>query len=700
MNSKIYTYQDSRSTPCYLRVLANSLVAYCTKENGARIVTINKHKIQKEIANINLSSSIDGCSFSQNGRFFAFFIKNSLTIIEIISKKIINTIEINEDIEIVSFDLSSSYTIVATKSGEILQYKIDASLLISRLYSFANEKSKIDLINKKFVTTFAFYGKKFACSSGGYDGTIFIIDLLTQTDKHIITTHKKKINTLNFLDEETLLYGTDDGKIELFFLNKRESFKSITTPFSTIKQLLIMLNPNFIMVSGNSNTAAIIDLKNFKTAHRKYVEFDAKIEKMAINDDGLLIVALQNSQILFVDLPTVATLRSYILHNSFTKAFELIQKEPMLQGSTEHKDLEINFERHYRDATKALIDQNHSLATKILDIYKDVKCKEVRIRELFLAFSYYPRFQELFLEKKYPLAHIICSKFEPLKKTPEYKKMEHIFKLTFLNAQRYIIQKNLPAAKDLLKAYITVSSKKELINLLLNQNKEFIALLNAIQNREFQTIYTLIDKNEIFRQIPHYIALENEIKESLLEVEANLKNGHSKEAKELLKTINSISHITEDLEELHKKYDYVLLLQRAYEESNFKNCYELLDIYPYLKSTDLGTLLENHWFKLIQKCEELALLGKTDEIKEIVAELIDVYPRGHKIADLLRVSYRAKITLFMNKKDFKNSELAIYSYIDLFGIENELKNIMIKFEQLSPYKLALTYTKERTEEAK
>jgi hypothetical protein len=54
----------------------------------------------------------------------------------------------------------------------------------------------------------------------------------------------------------------------------------------------------------------------------------------------------------------------------------------------------------------------------------------------------------------------------------------------------------------------------------------------------------------------------------------------------------------------------------------------------------------------------------------------------------------------MNKKDFKNSELAIYSYIDLFGIENELKNIMIKFEQLSPYKLALTYTKERTEEAK
>lgn len=77
----------------------------------------------------------------------------------------------------------------------------------------------------------------------------------------------------------------------------------------------------------------------------------------------------------------------------------------------------------------------------------------------------------------------MCSKFEPLKNTLQYQKMEQVFKIAFLNAQRHIMQNNIQGAKALLSQYSTVLSKKPLINLLLTQNKEFVSLLKAIQKK-------------------------------------------------------------------------------------------------------------------------------------------------------------------------------------------------------------------------
>lgn len=211
-----------------------------------------------------------------------------------------------------------------------------------------------------------------------------------------------------FLDENRLVCGNSDGTISIVFLNNPHNYKIIRTAITGIQQLIIMSNPDYLMVVGKSKTIMIIDTKNYKITHSKYIEFESQVQRVDIVNDSSLIAALYDNTIVSVELPGIAKLKSLILHNSLEKAFELIAKEPMLHASKEHKMLEERFQTSYENATKALINQNIALASQILDVYKNVKSKQQKIKELFDAFKNYLRFQALFLEKS-TLSLMLCA---------------------------------------------------------------------------------------------------------------------------------------------------------------------------------------------------------------------------------------------------------------------------------------------------
>jgi len=453
-----------------------------------------------------------------------------------------------------------------------------------------------------------------------------------------------------------------------------------------------MQNPNYIMVTGKTNIISIIDIKNYKITHSKYIELDSNIIKMGMVNNDYLIVALQNQKILNIELPSEAKLKSLILRKSIEKAFKLIIKEPMLKGSYEHKLLEEKFDKAYLDATKALINQNKKKALKILDLYKNVKSKQVQIRDLFTAFKNYSRFQVLFYEKNYALVYAMSSKFPVLKQTAQYKKMEQIFKIAFSNAQRLVMQGNKDGAKALLNVYGTVVSKKPIIKMILTQNKEFIEFLKAIQKKDFENINKLIHTNELFKQIPNYTSLNEEIENKLKKIKTSIKNAEIDKAKKHLSTLENIPHIKDIVEDLYNQCDNVQRLHNAYKHDDFKSCYKILDLHKSLSDTELGKLLEKHWSKIINECEAYALEGNIKDIKKTLGELINLPTRLNRIGDLIRVSFHVKIKQLISKKSFKATETIIYTYIDIFGLDNEIDQIMKGFENSSSTKLAITQT--------
>ncbi|MCK4737271.1 MAG: hypothetical protein KAT10_01820, partial [Sulfurimonas sp.] len=131
-------------------------------------------------------------------------------------------------------------------------------------------------------------------------------------------------------------------------------------------------------------------------------------------------------------------------------------------------------------------------------------------------------------------------------------------------------------------------------------------------------------------------------------------------------------------------------LSEVYKNDDFKSCYKILDSHKSLNSTELGILLEKHYSKIINQCEEYALDGNIKDIKKTLGELISLPTRLNRVGDLVRVSFHVKIKLLISKKSFKAAETIIYSYIDIFGLDNEMSQIMKKFEKVSAHKLAIT----------
>ena len=684
----------TRSTITQLATLENNIVAISTKEHFIKLFSSINCKNITTLTTKLLNDNTTTICFSKDAKLIAFNDKNKIYIIHMPTQQLLKKIDTDgETITIMEFDPSSNYIIAGSTNGRVLQYKYDNSSLLARLCSFpytgVNGYSKI---RNNYVSSFAFYKNQMACS--GYGGAIFILDLLSQANKNIITHANTRINALCFLDETTLISGNVDGYIDIISLKQIHKYKRLNAPFRDIKQILLMPNPMFIMVTSPKHIA-IFNIKEYKLIDANYIKLNATINKVAINNE-ILFINFDDNKIIKIQLTNTQKLNSLILHNSLDIAFNLISQEPMLKGSKEHLELEKRYKTIYLKAVDALLHENKELAKQLTEMFTHTKEKKGEINSLFIAFKNYEQFQMHFKEKKLTLAYAMAVKYPALQYTPQYKAMEKEWKKTFKAAQKQILLGNEAKAKEYLKPYITIISKRQNIQLILKQNKEFVEFLKAIDKKEYQKIYTLAQKHEIFTQIPTYHTLMQEAQTHLQKATENLKKGKIEEVLKHIYIIKDIDSFKDEIQTIKEECKEVELLQKAYQENNFKLCYELIDIHKHLSYTELGLLLEKHWFKMIHRCEEYATKGDIKSIKETLNELILLSSRRTKIGDLLRITFQTKIKLLISKKETKQAENIIYSYIDTFGLDKEIHSIMKAYEKRFRTKLAITYNENGT----
>ncbi|MBU0720059.1 hypothetical protein KJ877_01815 [bacterium] len=675
---------NTRSEITKFLALENNLLALGTRYHGIKVLSAQDCKTKYSIKNKYINAQTTALSFSPDGKLLCFSSDNTIHILHMPSAELLRTIRIqDEEITILEFDSSSTYIIAGTKSGRVFQYMHTESSLLARLCSFSNKKSAHNPIG-----AFAFYDKLLAC--GGDFGSIYLINIYSKSNKIVLKNGNSYISALCFLDEYTLISANTDGNIYVSTFKHADETIQINTPFENISQIILMPNPDFILINTQTDSLALVDIKKRKIIQSRYIQLQDEIQTVALASSSRLFLALKNNRVLGYELLNTARLKSLIVHNSLDEAFELVNSEPMFKNSEALQELEESYQKIYLRALDALKNQNKSLAIQLTDMFKTVACKKDEIKQLFSAFEHYPRFKTLFLEKKYALAYAMSTKFPPLQQTHQYIQMENIWRETFKNAQRHILLQREDDARSLLKDYAAVSSKREIIQLILKNNKLFIEFLKAVGDKEYKKVHDISKKHNIFTQIPSYLALQNEIERSIKEIAECINKGEITLAKQYLSKIENIDTLDKKVKELHAECDYVLHLQTAYAENDFYTCYTLLDSHISLSSTQLGGLLQNHWIKLIKKCESYALKANIKDIKTALGDLLCLPSRLEKTGDLLRVSFHVKIKLLLAKKNFKSAENIIYSYIDIFGLDTDIMKIMHIFELNTSVKLAIT----------
>ncbi len=680
--------QQARSEIISFCKLNNNSFAFATKYHGAKIILKEKCEVQLSFKDENLNFSTTAVCFSPDGQLIAYSTKTHIHIANIKDKKVIKSILINGDeLSILAFDLSSQYIIAGNKDGRVLLYKYNFSSQLSRLCSFPFQRSKTR-IKKNFVSAIAFHKNLLAVS--GYGGAIFIIDIYSGANKTVLLHGTFRKDALHFLNENTILSGDSDGNLQFISIRDNILIKSLSLPFRKIKQIVQIPKTKYFIVQANTNTILIIDSKEQKILHNNYIQFEDAVERVEAMDETSLIICLKNQKILQIELPSRQRLSSLILHNSLDEAFELIEREPMLEDTLEHKSLERMYDKAYKDAANALINQNKALAKQHMEMYKDVNSKIESIKLLYTSFENYNRFKTLYLEKKYALCYAMSLKFPALKITIQYENMEARWKETFTNAQRHILHEKPDYAKALFKEYITVSSKRPIIQLILKHNELFIDFLKALERKDFKRVNEISLENELFTQMPIYKTLESSIEKSISRIEAYIKMNKIDLAKKSLEKIKGIPGSSKTIERLQIMCDESIKLHEYYDNDDFYSCYELIDTSPHLCFSELGELLQKHWLKLMAECEAYALKGNIQSIKAALGELITLNGRRERIGNLLRISFAVQIKYFLSKKKFKSAQSVIYAYIDIFTKDSEISSLMSKYESITRKKLAIT----------
>jgi len=687
----------ARSNITAFTLLDNDTIAFSTAIHGAKIFSHESCSAIKNLSIEHLGQGTTAVCFSKDSNLLAFANDNIIYIVNTDNKILLQKIQTYEGtIELIEFAPNSKYLITGTKDGRVMQYRHDGRSGLSRLCSFGQAQKKGSKLTNNYVSAFAFYDDLIACT--GYAGEITVLKIHSLASKYTMLSSPFRINALCFFNKEKLISGSVDGMIHIHSLKQKKVLAKISTPFNKINSILVMPNLQYIMVSGASEQLCIVDVHNAKVISTTYLRFQHNVLNITLTKEKNLLVVLDSKEFFKVELPTVEHLKAYILSGDLDKAYSLIDIDPMLKGTREHKRVEVMYDKLYTQAIDALIHSNTKEARLLMCKFNNVASKKDDISSIFKAFEFYPRFNTLYLEKKYSLAYALIDKHPALQHTRQYKKMEEIFKETFAFAQKQILLGREDVAKEILSVYVTVLSKKPMIQLILKQNKDFIDFLKAVGEKNFIKIEKLIRKNEIFAQIPTYLTLKKSTQTALTTIQNQINEGAPEDAIETIKMHLHIPSIKEELQELYADAKLVKKLQASYKDNDFKACYEIIDSSSNLNSLELSRLLEDHWAKLIAKCEEFAFKGDLTSIKKTLGELIGVKSRLEKIGDLLRLSFHTKIKALLAKRKFKNAENIIYSYIDIFGSDSEMLLIMRTYEKASGGKLALTVNQDMRRE--
>ena len=673
-----------RSQITNLTLLDDGNIFYTTKYNGAKIVDTQYYKVVQKIIHKDLGADTTAICVSKDATLLAFANKNIINILNLKTKKVIKSIKTaTQHINQLSFFLP--YIIAGTDQGRVLQYRYDNSALLARICSFPYRRKHV---TDNFISEFALFNTTLA--SAGQGGALIISDIYIQYNNQVLIEQGPYIDALCFIDQHTIVSANISGKVIVHSLKTGEILSSVDAPFSDVKQIIKMPNPHFVALCAEGNYVAIVDINKGKIVHTKYVTFPYNIEKMELISDESLLVTLKDYSLINVKLATPLQLKELIMQGDLEAAYDMVEQEKMLLESREYKILEQRYKLIYQNALNALLNQSKTLAQKIILPIKKISSKKRDIDALFTSFENYDRFKILYLEKKYALCFAMSIKHEALQKTPIYTKLEDAWKDTFINAQRHMTLGKDEHAKALLNEYITVSSKRPIIKLFLNKDKNFMTFLSSIQRDDFQTVEELLHDNPLFKEAPTYVVLKQSIEKNIVKIELLINKGDLIKAKELLMKFKRSSFIKKELKRVYTDFESMIKLQKAYHDNNFKTCYEILDTYPTLNSSELGILLNKHWAKLIHECEEFALKANPNGIKKTLDGLLLVQTRKGRVGDLLRVSFQSKIKAYLAKNSFGGAKNIIYSYIDIFGNDNEIKSLMKTYEAISKKQLAIT----------
>ena len=295
-------------------------------------------------------------------------------------------------------------------------------------------------------------------------------------------------------------------------------------------------------------------------------------------------------------------------------------------------------------------------------------------------------------EKRYFYAYSLLKNYPQLQNTQAFREMQKAYTDAFSQAKELLKAGKKSDAELLLEPFANIKEKRPYIELLLHHREVRERFVKAMEEQNYTQAYLMTQKLPLLRYLPLYDSLEHAMELLLEDAQAQLFAMEFESLQNTLEKLEDASYEPQVIMKIKKHLHTAKQLQQLYEAGEFAQCYEMIDTDHLLtQEFVLVSLLQNHWQKLIKKAEVLAQKGEFYELKELFGNLIFIESRQTIIRTLFCMSFWSKIEESLQKRDFDIVQKLLYTYLETFGYDTKVRELISQYEEQSKEKLAIIY---------
>lgn len=664
-------YQLSFNTDKIIKIFTHKNIRIFLINNGDIFYEIEKKFFKIKLPNFIFKYKINIKFIDFNENFIIYLNEN------ILYKYNLDTFEVktndffqknynNNYINLIKID-DNNNIFIGTTLGKIFQFNFNTNQEIYYPKFFEYVES-INVVNNNLIY-------------GCYKGNIKIVDI--NKNEIIFTKFLSKFPITNIvkINNQEILIIDKNGQV--FYLNLIELNYFLLAGLSTDFLNLTIYHKNLIL--NYSNNKPII-IKNYFNKQLKTIESNHFNNKtiILITENNLLDFYEDYINKIYEDI--FKTFNNFLddkekilLDNNIFKIYHLIKSNVFLLNKEKYENSLNNIIDFFIIKSIVLMNNNQNkILQKILKNFEKYKEWNITLIDIKKYTNIYLNFKKMILMKNYYLAYESVKQNTFLLQTPEYKTLENKFLHTFYLCY-HRKEKNYEKIKELLNPFLKVKQKKKYCQFLLEKNQILEEYLVNIKNNNLNEAFEILEENP-----------DLEIVE---------------ETKILKEKINKFYELTEKIYSIKRTYKAISFLKKIYKYSNemkikeiklkeYENFLNIIndkdkEYHKYLNNNDY--ILDSKEYSVINK-EFNVLYKKYTEKKGVlsVKKINDIFfkyknIKNKEIITLIKYQYIKILKYINNKKDSNKLNEYIYFYLDIFGADSHIENILRSDELFSKF---------------
>jgi WD40 repeat protein len=564
------------------------------------------------------SDSISCIAFSEDSNKLVSNSFNRTSIIfDLDRNKEIGRFETGTVVEDAKFYDEDKKIIVCTRDGMVIQYDIEKQEIISEQSHCEHWPSVV------IITPYKDYA-----IIGTRESVLYFVRLKDNTLMSTLSLNSTGVTHLTYF-KNFLVAGFYDGGVKLInTLYKRDEFEAELKLKKYAKLKTIIEENRFILLTPLVN---------------KFYEAWPAVLKEAIdmvaNDE--IDEAIQHTNP-FMDDPEkakefefylaqkahVKKLSDLIKRKKYIRAFQLCEKEQSLKDLALYKELELHWSMTFKKARK-LLEQNSSFnaskANQLLEPFKQVRSKELIVRNLLDNTNKFAEADEMIKGQKFGDYFMLVDKFEFLKETDLYKKVIMLLDRFYSQSVSQIQSEKYDEALKTLSILRNIHIYADRVEDLIVDIDFKIKLKRAYETKDAEKIFQIAHEYPQIKLMLQYKEIEQAFNHRC---ELAKPHAFAGKPKQVLKILSEYQQIEYTLDKVagFVKIAYIAEIEKAVKnQQNIDWGYTLANYVKFFgKDDEISTLYSNnHKDSFLDNIQETANGKEGYKINSFVETVIE-----------------------------------------------------------------------------